>query len=84
MAKQYIVAAFLDGTLNISATGPFRSEAKAEEACDRINQAGDWTSEMADYATIIAQVVPLRSASEIVAEAKPTEQEPGRGQAQAS
>lgn len=68
MAEQYVVGVLLDRTLNISAAGPFRSQAKAQEACDRINQAGDWTSGDPDGATIIAQVVTLRSVSELVAD----------------
>lgn len=75
MARQYIVAVLLDGTLNISATGPFRSEAKAQETCDRINQAGDGTSKRADWPTVIAQVVALRPTSELVDDAQPNESE---------
>ena len=57
--SQYIVAAFLDGTLNVRAAGPFRSAERAGAVCDRINDAGEWSSDPSDVATIVAQVVRL-------------------------
>jgi len=61
---QYIVAVFLDGTLNVDACGPYRSLGRAKEAARRINDAGEWTID-ADNATIIAQVVPLSSIADL-------------------
>lgn len=65
MSEQFIVAVMLDGTLNVDATGPFRSRAKADEVCQRINEAGSWTEDE-DGPTVIAQVVPLKPAQRII------------------
>ena len=69
MADQYIVAVFTDGTLNVDACGPFRSHERAVKACERINEASEWTDD-ADHvlATTIAQVVTLRPTSDLVAQ----------------
>lgn len=67
--SQYIVAAFLDGTLNVRATGPFRSFERAGMVCDRINDAGEWSVERDDMATHVAQVVPLEPWTDLVSDA---------------
>jgi hypothetical protein len=78
MSTQYIVAVFFDGTLNVDACGPFRSRQRADEACDRINEVSAWTEDDSILATTVAQVVTLRSAADLVAEASPAEREEER------
>lgn len=65
MSDQFIVATMLDGTLNVSAAGPFRSEEKAMAAAQKIEEAGAWT-ELAEAPTIIAQVIRLQSVADLV------------------
>lgn len=67
MTEQYVVVAFLDGTLTVDATGPFRSHEKAQRVCDQINEAGEWSEECA-FVTIVAQVVTLRSVDDLLAD----------------
>lgn len=55
----HIVAVFLDGSLVVDAV------------CERINLAGGWTEEDPDQSTIIAQVVTLRPAAELIAVSGP-------------
>ncbi|MCL1871019.1 MAG: hypothetical protein FWF90_11480 [Promicromonosporaceae bacterium] len=68
MAEQYIVAAFIDADLVVSAAGPFRSRERAKAACDRINEAGDWSVESEGY-TITAQVVRLSHVADLIEQA---------------
>ncbi|MFK3672456.1 hypothetical protein ACI2IX_19995 [Leifsonia aquatica] len=74
---QHIVAVFLDGTLNVDACGPYRSLERAREAARRINDAGEWTVEDENGATILAQVVTLSSVADLVdrAEIQPSDEE---------
>lgn len=77
MAEQYIVAVFLDGTLNVDACGPYRSEAKAQAISDRLNETADW-SDAAELASLIAQVVRLRPEAELhaaMSDPEPTDSE---------
>ena len=67
---QYVVAVFLDGTLNVSAAGPFRSRAKADAAAERINEAGAWSAEDYRGAAIVAQVVALQPTADLVEEGR--------------
>lgn len=66
---QFIVAAFLDGTLIVRAAGPFRSAERAGVVCDRINDAGEWSAEHPEMATHVAQVVRLEPWRDLVDEA---------------
>ena len=68
---QYIVAVFLDGTLNVAASGPYRSRDRADAACDALNAAGEWSEAHSDQATIIAQVVPLQPLVDLIEDAQP-------------
>lgn len=68
--SQYIVAAFLDGTLVVRASGPFRSHERAAAACDLINDAGGWTEDDPGVATILAQVVKIEPVRDLVGDAK--------------
>ena len=68
MTTQFIVAVMLDGTLNVSAAGPFRSRRNAEAAAERINRAGEWSVDDLDAPTIIAQVVLLAGVDDLVKE----------------
>lgn len=70
MTEQYIVAVFFDFSLVVDACGPFRSRERAEEACERINAAGEWTAADPHLSTTTAQVVTLRSVADLVAEAR--------------
>lgn len=71
MPAQHIVAVMLDASLNVDACGPFRSLERAEEVRDRINEAGEWTDRPGiESATIIAQVVTLRTVDDLVTAAK--------------
>lgn len=70
MSAQFIVAVMLDGTLNVSAAGPFRSRKKAEAVAERINRAGEWSEEGLDWPTITAQVVLLEGVEDLVKEAR--------------
>lgn len=67
MADQYIVAVHLDGTLIVNACGPFRSRERADDVCERINTAGEWSdNDDSVLATISAQVVTLWSVEDMV------------------
>ncbi|SEC89688.1 hypothetical protein [Arthrobacter woluwensis] len=70
MSEQYIVAVLPDLSLVVDACGPFRSRQRAGAAAKKINDAGAWTEADPDGATIIAQVVRLRSVEELVEEAR--------------
>ena len=72
---QYIVAVFLDGTLNVAASGPYRSRDRADAACDALNAAGEWSEAHSDQATIIAQVVPLQPLVDLIEDAQPEPRE---------
>ena len=69
MAEQYIVAVFLDATMNVDAAGPFRSRKRAQQVCDQINDAGEWTTERPDLTTTVAQVVHLRTVADLIEQA---------------
>ena len=58
MSAQYVVATQLDGSLDITAIGPFRKLSIAEAVAEGIEREH---SHGGDGFTVIAQVVPLRS-----------------------
>lgn len=70
MTDQYIVAVFLDATLVVDACGPFRSRKRADRVSERINEAAEWTEADSEVANIVAQVVTLRPAADLVQAAK--------------
>lgn len=61
MADQFAVVYHPDYSLVVKAVGPFRSEAAAERAAQRINDASEWSSDIEDTPTIIAEVVRFTS-----------------------
>lgn len=67
MANQFAVVYHPDYSLVVNAVGPFRSEAAAERAAQRINDASEWTSDLEDAPTTIAEVVRFISLADALA-----------------
>lgn len=58
----YVVACLTDGTLNVSAVGPFRSLGRAQEAAERLQDEFD----RGQAFTSVAQVVRLETESKVL------------------
>ena len=70
----YVVVAFLDLSLNASAIGPFRSQARAEEVCRRLDEATAWMSDhhsSDNPVNTATQVVELEDLASILTAVEP-------------